>query len=85
MRIDISQTKTMRSEQSMIPTIAMLTLDVVMVVDAFGLPDVVTCCWVALRTAPTPKLALRGQIPMVALMILYTVASLWILSQPVVE
>lgn len=40
---------------------------------------------VALRVAPKPKLALRGQVPMVALMVLYTVASLWILSQPVVE
>ena len=40
---------------------------------------------VALREAPNPKLALRGQLPMVALMVLYTVTSLWILSQPVVE
>ena len=40
---------------------------------------------VALREAPSPKLALRGQLPMVALMVLYTVTSLWILSQPVVE
>ena len=40
---------------------------------------------VALREAPSPKLALRGQIPMVALMVLYTVTSLWVLSQPVVE
>jgi hypothetical protein len=40
---------------------------------------------VALREAPDPKLALRGQLPMVALMVLYTVTSLWILSQPVVE
>ena len=40
---------------------------------------------IALREAPSPKLALRGQLPMVALMVLYTVTSLWILSQPVVE
>jgi len=40
---------------------------------------------VALREAPSPKLALRGQLPMVALMVLYTVTSLWVLSQPVVE
>ncbi|CAA9488050.1 MAG: Serine phosphatase RsbU, regulator of sigma subunit [uncultured Rubrobacteraceae bacterium] len=40
---------------------------------------------VALREVADPRLALRGQIPMVALMVLYTVASLWILSQPVVE
>jgi hypothetical protein len=40
---------------------------------------------VALREAPNRKLALRGQLPMVALMVLYTVTSLWILSQPVVE
>ena len=40
---------------------------------------------VALREAPTPKLALRAQLPLVALMVLYTATSLWILSQPVVE
>lgn len=40
---------------------------------------------VALREAPGPRLALRGQLPMVALMVLYTVTSLWVLSQPVVE
>ncbi len=40
---------------------------------------------VALREAPSPKLALRGQLPMVVLMVLYTVTSLWVLSQPVVE
>ena len=40
---------------------------------------------VALREASSPKLALRSQLPMVALMVLYTVTSLWILSQPVVE
>ncbi len=39
----------------------------------------------ALRTSGPKKAALRGQLPMVALMILYTVASLWILSQPIVE
>ncbi len=40
---------------------------------------------IALRWAKSPKLALRSQVPMVALMVLYTVSSLWILSQPVVE
>jgi len=40
---------------------------------------------IALRTARSPKLALRSQLPMVALMVLYTVTSLWILSQPIVE
>jgi hypothetical protein len=40
---------------------------------------------VALREASSPKLALRSQLPMVALMVLYTITSLWILSQPVVE
>ena len=40
---------------------------------------------VALREVPSPKLALRGQLPMVALMVLYTITSLWVLSQPVVE
>ena len=39
---------------------------------------------VALRESPSPKLARRGQLPMVALMVLYTVTNLWVLSQPVV-
>ena len=39
----------------------------------------------ALRLLRAPKLAMRSQYPMVALMILYTVFSLWILSQPAVE
>ncbi|HEX2182309.1 MAG TPA: hypothetical protein VHH10_08485 [Rubrobacteraceae bacterium] len=37
----------------------------------------------ALRQMPDARLALRSQYPMVALMILYTVLGLWILSQPV--
>ena len=40
---------------------------------------------VALRLLRQPRLATRSQYPMVALMILYTVLSLWILSQPIVE
>ena len=40
---------------------------------------------VALRLLRQPRLATRSQYPMVALMILYTVFSLWILSQPIVE
>lgn len=40
---------------------------------------------VAFREAQSPKLALRSQLPMVTLMVLYTVTSLWVLSQPVVE
>jgi hypothetical protein len=40
---------------------------------------------VSMRLFRFPKQALRSQIPMLALMILYTVSSLWILSQPVVE
>jgi hypothetical protein len=40
---------------------------------------------VALRSLRNPKLAMRSQYPMVVLMIFYTVFSLWILSQPVVE
>jgi hypothetical protein len=39
----------------------------------------------ALRSLRDPRLAARSQYPMLALMILYTVFSLWILSQPVVE
>jgi hypothetical protein len=38
---------------------------------------------VALRQMPDAKHALRSQLPMVALMILYTVLGLWILSQSV--
>ena len=34
------------------------------------------------RLFETPKLALRSQVPMLVLMIFYTVSSLWILSQP---
>lgn len=40
---------------------------------------------VALRLLHNPKLAMRSQYPMVALMMLYTVFSLWIFSQPSVE
>ncbi|HSK98762.1 MAG TPA: hypothetical protein VK869_00350 [Rubrobacteraceae bacterium] len=40
---------------------------------------------VALRLLRHPRLATRSQYPMLALMILYTIFSLWILSQPTVE
>jgi hypothetical protein len=40
---------------------------------------------IALRSIGDPKRALRSQYPMVALMVFYTVFSLWILSQPIVE
>jgi hypothetical protein len=36
----------------------------------------------ALRLLGNPTLAARSQYPMMALMVLYTVLSLWILSQP---
>ncbi len=39
---------------------------------------------VALRLFGDPGRALRSQLPMLALMILYTIFSLWILSQPIV-
>jgi hypothetical protein len=39
----------------------------------------------ALRRFAAPAVALRSQIPMVALMIAYTAASLWILAQPITE
>lgn len=39
----------------------------------------------ALRDTPERRRALRGQYPLLALMVLYTVSSLWILSQPVVN
>ena len=38
----------------------------------------------ALRRAPAGSGALRGQMPMLALMILYTASSLWIIAQPIV-
>ncbi len=39
----------------------------------------------ALRFGRDPRRALRSQYPMLALMVLYTVSSLWIISQPIVE
>jgi hypothetical protein len=39
---------------------------------------------VSLRFFGSPKLALRSQLPLLVLMILYTIFSLWILSQPIV-
>jgi hypothetical protein len=39
----------------------------------------------ALRVYPDARTALRSQIPMLVLMVLYTMSSLWILSQPVVR
>ena len=39
----------------------------------------------ALRVYGDPRPALRSQIPMLVLMVLYTMSSLWILSQPVVK
>jgi hypothetical protein len=39
----------------------------------------------ALRVYGRPRPALRSQIPMLVLMVLYTMGSLWILSQPVVK
>jgi hypothetical protein len=39
---------------------------------------------VALRLFGDPGRALRSQLPMLALMILYTIFSLWIISQPIV-
>jgi len=40
---------------------------------------------IALRTFPDHRTALRSQYPMLVLMVAYTVASLWILAQPIVE
>ncbi|HET9489266.1 MAG TPA: hypothetical protein VFR64_05900 [Methylomirabilota bacterium] len=39
----------------------------------------------ALRVYGDARKALRSQIPMLVLMVLYTVSSLWILSQPLVK
>jgi hypothetical protein len=40
---------------------------------------------VALRTFPAPRDALRSQLPMLVLMVAYTMLSLWIIAQPIVE
>ena len=40
---------------------------------------------ISLRLLGDPKRALLSQIPMLGLMVLYTVSSLWILAQPIVE
>jgi hypothetical protein len=40
---------------------------------------------ISLRLLRDPKRALWSQIPMLVLMVLYTVSSLWILAQPIVE
>ena len=40
---------------------------------------------VALREFPDRRLAIRSQFPMLGLMVGYTVLSLWIIAQPIVE
>ncbi len=40
---------------------------------------------VALRRFDNPRLAIRSQIPMLMLMVAYTMLSLWIIAQPIVE
>lgn len=40
---------------------------------------------ISLRRVPNHSLALRGQYPMLLLMVLYTATSLWIIAQPIVE
>ena len=40
---------------------------------------------ISLRRAANRSLALRGQYPMLALMVLYTAVSLWIIAQPIVN
>ncbi|MGH3144411.1 MAG: hypothetical protein ACRDTR_01270 [Rubrobacter sp.] len=40
---------------------------------------------ISLRLLDDPKRALLSQLPMLVLMVLYTVSSLWILAQPIVE
>lgn len=39
----------------------------------------------ALRVYPDARSALRSQLPMLVLMVLYTMSSLWVLSQPIVK
>ena len=40
---------------------------------------------IALQKIKSPKAALRSQYPMLVLMVIYTVISLWIIAQPIVE
>ncbi|HJP60346.1 MAG TPA: hypothetical protein VJ865_10115 [Gemmatimonadaceae bacterium] len=40
---------------------------------------------IALRNIADPRAAMRSQIPMVVLMVAYTMMSLWIIAQPIVE
>ena len=40
---------------------------------------------IALRSFDDPRLAIRSQIPMLVLMVAYTMLSLWIIAQPIVE
>ena len=39
----------------------------------------------AMRLYPTPSLVLKSQLPMLGLMVVYTVVSLWIVSRPITE
>jgi len=41
--------------------------------------------WIALREYPSRREALWSQLPMLGLMVGYTVLSLWIIAQPIVE
>ena len=39
----------------------------------------------AMRLYPDQRLVLKSQLPMLGLMVLYTVVSLWIVSRPITE
>ena len=56
-------------------------------VPAIVIAHVIAVCLahlLALREFPGRRAALRSQYPMVALMIVYTMSSLWIIAQPIV-
>jgi hypothetical protein len=40
---------------------------------------------IALRDLENPRVAIRSQFPMLVLMVAYTMMSLWIVAQPIVE
>jgi hypothetical protein len=40
---------------------------------------------IALRSLDDPRMAIRSQIPMLVLMVAYTMLSLWIIAQPIIE
>ena len=49
------------------------------------LPPLLLAYAISLRLLRDPGRAFRSQLPMLVLMVLYTITSLWILAQPIVK